>query len=257
MIGSIAGDIIGSLYEYNNIKTKQFELFQPHSHFTDGTIHTVALAETILDGGSYVDRLHKYFDLYPHADYGGMFHMWASAKTRIPYGSWGNDSAMRVSPVGYAYDSLDETLDRAAESAAVTHDHPEGIKGAQAVAAAIFMARTGKERDWITAFIGRRFEYDLSETISELRRRYSYNVSCQGTVPPALRVVLASRDYEHAVRLAISIGGDSDTIACIVGGIAQAIYGGVPELIKKETLSRLDDTLRSVTLRFCETYGCG
>ena len=231
MLGAISGDIIGSVYEGNNIKTTNFPLFSENSHFTDDTVLTVATADCIINNEDFSEIYQEYFRRYPHAGYGGTFFMWALSKEKHPYNSWGNGSAMRVSPVGFAYNSLDEVLFNAKQSAEVTHNHPEGIKGAQATAAAIFLARTGNNKDEIKRYIENKFEYNLGESIISIRSWYKFDISCQGTVPPAIIAFLESDDYEDAIRKAISIGGDTDTIACITGGIAQAYYGAVPENI--------------------------
>jgi ADP-ribosylglycohydrolase len=256
MLGAIAGDIIGSIYEARPIKTTQFPLFHRHSHPTDDTVLTIALADSILSGRDYVDNLKEYFCRYPEAGYGVAFARWAMSIKRAPYNSWGNGSAMRVSPVGFAYASLDEVLDRAKASAEVTHNHPEGIKGAQATAAAIFLARSGTAKSGVKEYVEKQFGYDLNEPLDELRRRYSFDVSCQGTVPAALVAFLDAEDYEDAVRKAISVGGDSDTLACITGGIAQAFYGSVPVHIRKKVYELLDDDLRGIVRRFCARYRC-
>jgi ADP-ribosylglycohydrolase len=257
MLGAIAGDMIGSVYEARPIKTTEFPLFDRLCHPTDDTILSVALADSILTGREYLLNLKDYFSRYPHVGYGESFAKWAFSLSTAPYQSWGNGAAMRVNPVGFAYASLDEVLDQAMRSAGVTHNHPEGVKGAQATAAAIFLARSGKSKSAIKEYIQATFAYDLTEPMDQLREHYSFDVSCQGTVPPALIAFLASTGYEDAVRKAISLGGDSDTLACITGGVAQAFYGGVPAQIKLETLKRLDKHLKGVVLKFCERFGCG
>ena len=254
MIGAIAGDIIGSVYEADPINNTDFPLFGEYCCFTDDTVLTVAVADCILHGGSYVDKFHEYFHWYPAAGYGASFTYWAAGRNERPYNSWGNGSAMRVSPVGFACDSLDEVLERAKRSAEVTHDHPEGIKGAQATAAAIFLARTERDRDRIRDYVERTFDYDLSRSLEEIRPGYSFNESCQETVPESIVAFLESTDYETAVRNAISLGGDADTMACVAGGIAEAYYGGVPDEIRNRALDRLDDRLRTVTEEFCRRF---
>ena len=256
MLGAIAGDIIGSIYEARPIKTTQFRLFHPLCRFTDDTVLTVALADSILHGSPYVDLLKAYYRAYPNAGYGGSFHQWARSEDSRPYNSWGNGSAMRVSPVGFAFDSLEEVLDQARRSAEVTHDHPEGIKGAQAVASAVFLARTGRDKDFIQAYVEATFGYDLGTPLDQIRETYEFDVSCQGSVPQAIRAFLESSDFEDAIRRAISIGGDSDTIACMAGGIAQAFYGGVPEEIARRVYEILDDPLGDTTRKFTESFGC-
>jgi ADP-ribosylglycohydrolase len=256
MIGAIAGDIIGSIYESRPIKTTAFPLFHKHCHPTDDTILTVALADSILNGVDYVRCLKDYFVRYPHAGYGASFARWAMSMSTRPYNSWGNGSAMRVSPVGFAYSSLDEVLAQAQRSAEVTHNHPEGVKGAQATAAAIFLARSGQTKAAIKEYIEKAFAYDLSPRLDDLRPEYQFDVSCQGTVPPAIIAFLESTDFEDAVRKAISLGGDSDTLACITGGMAHAFYGGVPVSIKATVYSLLDAHLARVTREFTERFNC-
>jgi ADP-ribosylglycohydrolase len=250
MLGAIAGDIIGSVYEFDNVKTKDFSpLFHPRAVFTDDTVLTVALADSILSGRPYRDCLVAYYRRYPDAGYGERFRRWAERGPQAPYGSWGNGSAMRVSPVAYAYDELDAVLRAAADSAAVTHDHPEGVKGAQAIAAAVFLARRGEGKDAIARYIERTFGYDLSVPLDRIRPGYLFDVSCQGSVPPAVRAFLESSDWEDAVRNAVSLGGDSDTLACMAGAIAQAHYG-LPQAVEHEVRARLDPALLDVIDRF-------
>jgi ADP-ribosylglycohydrolase len=255
MLGAITGDIIGSVYEgkvaWQSARTPRFKpLFHPLARFTDDTVLTVAVAESILRGGDLVDLFKDYARSYPGAGYGGTFRRWAASESREPYQSWGNGSAMRVSPVGYAYDSLDEVLLRAKWTAEVTHNHPEGIRGAQATAAAVFLARTGSDKEQIRDYVERKFGYRLDARIDDIRPRFDFDVSCRGTVPPAILAFLESTDYENAVRLAVSLGGDSDTLGCIAGGIAQAYYGGVPDEIRTQARDRLNDHLRSVLDQF-------
>lgn len=257
MIGAIAGDIIGSIYEGRPIKTTDFPLFGRHCHPTDDSVLTVALADSILHGTDYVLSLKDYFHRYPHVGYGGSFVRWAMSLSTSPYNSWGNGSAMRVSPVGFAYDTLDEVLEQARRSAAATHNHPEGIKGAQATAAAVFMARTGKSKEEIKQYVEQTFTYDVSQRLDDVRPTYQFDVSCQGTVPPAIIAFLESDDFEDAVRKAVSLGGDSDTLACITGGIAHAFYGGVPVSIKAKVFELLDSHLTSVTREFTQKFACG
>lgn len=250
MIGAIAGDIMGSIYEWHNIKTKKFSLFSDHCYFTDDTVLTVALADSILTGTPYADNLKTFYRLYPRRGYGSSFHEWAQSQRSEPYNSYGNGAAMRISPVGYAYNDLHTVLDKAAEFTSVTHNHPEGIKGGQATAAAIFLARTGKSKDEIKAYIEETFQYDLSKHVDEIRPSYRFDVSSQGTVPQAIRAFIDSTDFEDAIRNAISLGGDSDTLACITGGIAQAFYGGVPASIEIMVYAILDERLGEITQEF-------
>jgi ADP-ribosylglycohydrolase len=254
MIGAIAGDIIGSVYEHHRIKSKDFPLFGPGSTFTDDTVLTVAVADAILTCRPYLESIREFGQRYPHAGYGGSFRRWLRADDPRPYGSWGNGAAMRVSPVGWAYASEDEVLRQAAMTAAITHDHPEGIKGAQATALAVYWARTGADKGAIRAGIAERFGYDLGRSVDDIRPTYAFDVSCQGTVPEAIIAFLDSTSYEDAVRNAVSLGGDSDTLACIAGGIAGAHYGGVPASIRAEVRDRLTPDLWQVAEAFCGAY---
>ncbi len=254
MIGAIAGDIIGSVYEWNNIKTTDFPLINDASFFTDDSVLTIALADSILTGTPYSTLLKEYYTLYPNAGYGGMFSRWARSDKNEPYNSYGNGAAMRISPVGFGFSTLDSVMAKAEEYTAVTHNHAEGIKGAQATAAAIYLARTGNDKDQIRGFIQMRFGYDLSRSLDEIRPGYKFDETCQGTVPEAIIAFLESNSYENAIRLAISLGGDSDTIACITGGIAQAFYGGVPEGIEKLVYKKLDAKLGKVTRSFMRKF---
>ena len=257
MLGAIAGDVIGSVHEGTCTKTKEFPLLTPASRFTDDTVLTAAIADCLLHGLDYVDALHDYFHAYPNAGYGSTFWLWANSRRREPYNSWGNGSAMRVSPVAYAWTTLDEVLVEAKRSAEVTHDHAEGIRGAQAVAAAVFLARSGGTKEQIRRYIEERFEYFLGETLDELRPTYRFDASCQWSVPQSIIAFLESTEYEDAVRNAISLGGDADTMACIAGAIAEAYYGGVPAAIAEAVLGRLDDRLRRIVRKFGERYGTG
>lgn len=254
MLGAIAGDIIGSVYERDNIKTTEFSLFQARSRFTDDTVLTVAVADRILNGGDYARVFREYYASYPGAGYGGMFHRWAQSAGAGPYNSFGNGSAMRVSPVGFAMGSMDEVLAEAQISAEVTHNHPEGVKGARATASAIYLARTGATKKDIRDFIEESFGYDLREPVDEIRKHYGWDVTCQGSVPQAITAFLESDGFEDAVRLAVSIGGDSDTIACITGGIAHAFYGSVPDPIEREVMARLDGRLAEVVTGFMRRF---
>ncbi len=254
MIGAIAGDIIGSVYEWDNIKTKEFVLFSEGCFFTDDTVLTVALADSILTGTPYAENMKRFYHWYPHAGYGGRFHQWAQTTNSKPYHSWGNGAAMRISPVGYAFDDLETVLEKAREFTEITHNHPEGIKGGQSTAAAIFLARQGKTKDEIKEFVEKNFGYDLSRHVDEIRLDYAFNESSQGTVPQAIRAFYDSTDFEDAIRTAVSLGGDCDTLTCITGGIAQAFYGGVPEDIQDKVYEILDDRLGEITQRFMERY---
>lgn len=254
MLGALTGDIIGSVYEWNNIKTTNFPLFQEQSHFTDDSVLTVALAESILTGEEYAATMVRYCRSYPDAGYGGNFLRWAQSDNAAPYSSWGNGAAMRISPAGWAFDSLAEVLLKAREYSLPTHGHPEGIKGAQATAAVVYLGRTGATKPEIRSYVARQFGYDLSRSCAEIRPHYTFDVSCQGSVPQAITAFLESHDFESAIRLAVSLGGDSDTIAAIAGSFAEAFYGGVPEAIAARTLEFLDEPLRRVTAEFEEKF---
>ena len=274
MLGAITGDIIGSIYEANNIKTKKFDLFTDKNRFTDDTVMTFAVAEALMNGGgneNFIRFMKRYGLLYPRAGYGGTFVRWLASDTTEPYNSWGNGSAMRVSSCGWIAnldipieEGLKLTEDLAKKSAEVTHNHPEGIKGAQATAVSIFFMRHGKSKnaikeykDKLKDYIKDRFEYDLDFTIDEIRPIYRFDVSCQGSVPPAIVSFLESENFEDAIRNAISIGGDSDTIGAITGSIAEASYG-IPEDIKEKAMSYLDGRLKGVYenwIKFVESLG--
>ncbi len=254
MIGAIAGDIIGSVYEHRPIKTKDFPLFHPRCRCTDDSVLTVAVADAILSGRSYRDALHEIGRRYPNAGYGGSFIGWLASPDPQPYNSWGNGAAMRVSPVGFAFPSAGEVLEQARRTAEVSHNHPEGVKGAQASALAVLLARTGAGKEAIRSEITRCFGYNLNRTVAEIRPSYSFEISCQNTVPEAIIAFLDSESYEDAVRNAVSLGGDSDTLACITGGVAEAFYGGIPEEIRAEVEARLPGDLYEITDRFVRTY---
>lgn len=252
MIGAIAGDIIGSVYEWNNIKTKDFVLFTQRNFFTDDSVLTVALADSIMTGKPYDENMRRFYSWYPDAGYGGSFRKWANNPETGPYNSWGNGAAMRISPVGFAYDDLETVLKKAKEFTEVTHNHPEGIKGGQATAAAILMARQGKSKDEIKTYIEKEFGYDLSRHVDEIRPTYEFNESSQETVPQAIRAFIDSTSFVDALRTAVSLGGDSDTLACITGGIAQAFYKGVPEDIQIRVYRILDNRLKGITQVFMD-----
>jgi ADP-ribosylglycohydrolase len=255
MIGAIAGDIIGSVYEFHWIKTKEFPLFDPGCRFTDDSVLTVAVAEAILSGRSCLDTIREIGRRYPGSGYGGYFRNWLHSSDPRPYNSWGNGSAMRVSPVGFAFDKLEKVLEEARHSAEITHNHPEGIKGAQATALAVFLARTGQTKEQIRDEITSRFHYDLDRTLDQIRPSYAFDESCQRTVPEAIIAFLESTSYEDAIRNAVSLGGDSDTLACITGGIAEAFYGEVPVLIRLKVRELLPPDLWEITERFCQKFG--
>ncbi len=255
MLGAIGGDIIGSVYEARPTKSTAFQLFSSGSRFTDDSVLTVAVAEVLLDAGDYAEAYRRYYRTYPDAGYGATFQQWASGAVDGPYGSFGNGSAMRVSPVGWLLSSLEDVLEEAARSASVTHDHPEGIKGAQATASAIYLARTGANIDGIRAFITEEFGYDLARTPDQIRPAYGFDVTCQGSVPESIICALTSRSYEDAIRLAVSLGGDADTMGAIAGSIAEALHGGVPDVIREQILARLDVPMAEVLERFYALVG--
>jgi len=256
MLGAIAGDVIGSIYEFANTNATDFSLFDPPRFFTDDTVLTVAVADALMSGQGYVAKFKDYFDRYPRSGFGGMFFEWARSDRTEPYNSFGNGSAMRVSPVGFAFDSLEEVLVEAEKSAAVTHNHPEGIKGAQATAACIYLARVGRTKEQIQEYVVSTFGYNLDDSLELIRERSVFDETCQGSVPQAITAFLHSNDFEDAIRKAVSLGGDSDTIACITGGIAEAFYGGVPPEIACAVLERLDASLRVVVEAFRKKYRC-
>jgi len=260
MYGAILGDIIGSPYEFDRgSKTKDFPLFSRCSEFTDDTVMTIAVAEAFLDmqfaeeDDVTRDRLISYLQewgrRYPHAGYGLRFSRWLRDKYPEPYNSWGNGSAMRVSAVGWLFDDLQMTRAMARLSASVTHNHPEGIKGAEATASAIFLARTGSTKEEIKAYIEENFHYDLSRSCDEIRPDYYHVESCQETVPEAITAFLEGQSFEDVIRTAVSLGGDCDTLTCIAGSIAEAFYG-VPEELKAECRKRLPENLLDVLQRF-------
>jgi len=254
MIGAIAGDIIGSIYEHHRIKTKDFPLFDDRCYFTDDTVLTIAVADAILLKRPYQQSIAEIGRRYPNAGYGGSFRKWLRSDDPLPYNSWGNGSAMRVSPVGLAFSSEAEVLHQAKLSAEVSHNHPEGIKGAHATALIVYLLRTGSGKEDVRARIAGEFEYDLNRTVDDIRPDYSFDVSCQGTVPEATIAFLDSDSFENAIRNAISLGGDSDTLACIAGGFAEAYYG-VPDDIQEWALERLTPDLLEIVKDFISVYG--
>lgn len=255
--GAIIGDIVGSRFETMSYKRKDFQLFAYSSCFTDDTVMTIAVAEALLTDGNFAAAMQKWGRRYPRAGYGGKFIEWIFADDPKPYGSWGNGSAMRVSPCGLMARSLEEALELARQSAAVTHNHPQGIRGAQAIAAAVYMAKTGCSRAEIRAFIEKN-GYPLNRTLNEIRPGYGFDVSCQGSVPEAILCFLESADFEDAIRNAISLGGDSDTIAAMAGSIAWVYYsrenGSTPKMkeIWAEACRYLPDDMLCVVQELSE-----
>lgn len=254
ILGAVTGDIIGSVFEWNNVKTTDFQLFNPRTDFTDDSVLTIATMDSILSGMDYAAAYQSYGRNYPGRGYGGYFSSWIHVPDPRPYNSFGNGSAMRVSPVGWAYDNLDEVLYQAKRSSEVTHNHPEGIKGAQATAVAVFMARKGSGKGDIKKYVQDTFGYDLERRIDDIRPGYRFNETCQGTVPEAIIAFLESNDYEDAIRLAISLGGDSDTLACITGGIAEAFYKEIPGWIVENTLRLLPSEVINLIREFSAKY---
>ena len=254
MFGAIVGDIAGSTYERRNFKFESCQIFADGSQFTDDTVLTLATADYFIFGGSYAEVYRQFGRNYPRAGYGGNFIKWFLAENPRPYNSWGNGSAMRASPIGWVAEDLEWALTEAKKSAEVTHDHPNGIKGAQAVVAAVFLARRGKTKDEIKNFISQNFNYDLDRTLDSIRPGYIFEVSCEGSVPEAIIAFLESTDFESAIRKAISIGGDSDTIACISGAIAHAFYGEIPQWMIDHCYKLLDVAQRSIISDFWERY---
>ncbi len=254
MLGAIAGDVIGSVYEASPIKTTDFPLFDDYCRFTDDTVLTVAIAAAVLGNHDYRNSVRRYGLRYPNAGYGGSFFKWLLSSQAEPYHSWGNGAAMRVSPVGFAFNSIEDVLLEAKRSAAITHNHPEGIKGAQATALAVFLSRQGESKKAIRSELSRRFSYDLDRRLEDIRPYYHFDVSCQGSVPESIIAFLTSVDFEDAIRQAISLGGDSDTMACIAGGIAQAYYGKIPDSIAWGVRDKLPKEFLAIIDTFNETY---
>jgi ADP-ribosylglycohydrolase len=256
IIGAVAGDIIGSSYEFHNTKRTEFELFTRDSYFTDDSVLTMATMDALLNNAPYAGTYRDYGRRFPRRSYGDRFEEWIKSENPAPYNSYGNGAAMRVSPIGWYCDSIKEVMQEAKKSAEVSHNHPEGIKGAQAVAASVFLARKGKTKEEIKEYITGTFGYNLDRTISQIRPFYQYDLSCQGTVPQALTAFLESSDYESAVRLAVSLGGDSDTVACITGGIAEAFYGEIPvEIVNIVRVIVGPDLIEDVVVPFSRKYG--
>lgn len=257
IIGAIAGDIIGSSHEFHPIKTKEFSLFNKRSRFTDDTIMTLAVAKWLINDKNskeeLVKQLQKWGNKYPNGGYGRMFNNWLHTKNPEPYGSWGNGSAMRVSPVAWVGDTLEEVQKLAKASSVVTHDHPEGVKGALATADAIYLARIGSSKEEIKDHVEVRYGYNLDRTVDEIRPYYSFDVSCQGCIGESIVCFLDAEDYEDTIRNCISLGGDADTMAAIAGGIASA-YWEVPRDIQYKAINRLDYELLNVLIEFEDRF---
>lgn len=262
MIGAIIGDIVGSRFEgrRRNIKTKEFDLFHAWCHFTDDSVMSLAICDALLHAepdksdlpSKAVESMQWVGRLYPHCGYGGSFRGWLRSDDPQPYNSYGNGAAMRVSGCGHVANSLEEVASLSYAVTAVTHNHPEGIKGAEATAVAVYLARTGKSKQEIKAYITEHY-YPLDFTLDSIRETYRFDVSCQGSVPQALVAFFESTDFEDAIRNAISIGGDSDTIAAISGSVAEAYYG-VPDNLRQQALTLLDDRLQKILQEFEAQY---
>lgn len=250
MIGAIIGDIIGSYYEWRPTKSKDFELFPKGASFTDDTVMTVAVADAILNNKDYGRSMQEWGRKYPNAGFGRSFKKWLNQDNPTPYNSYGNGSAMRVCSIGWAFDNIDEVIEQARLSAIVSHDHPEGIKGAQAVALAVYMARKGSEKENIKQEISSRFDYNLDRTLDTIRPTYKFEVSCQKSVPESIISFLESTYFEDAIRNAISLGGDSDTQACIAGAISEAFYRNIPSHLINKGLSYVDNSMKDTMDRF-------
>ena len=265
MYGSILGDIIGSPYEFDRgKKTKDFPFFDKGATFTDDSVMTIAIAEALMqaiaDGvidneaatkDLIIDSMHKWGHRYPDAGYGGRFYYWLKNNSREPYNSYGNGSAMRVAAAGWLFDNLETTRKVARWTSEVTHNHPEGVKGAEAIASAIFMARKGSSKEEIKEYIINEFGYDLSRTCDKIRPDYYHVESCQETVPEAITAFMEGNDFDDVIRTAVSLGGDCDTLTCIAGSIAEAYYE-VPITMKKECENKLPENLRAILISFSE-----
>ncbi len=251
MMGAIAGDVVGSVYEFKNIKTKDFQLLGPRNAFTDDTIMTVAVADALLTGEEIAKKMREWGRMYPHptGGYGRNFARWLHEEDSKPYGSYGNGAAMRVSSAAWLADSEAECVALAKASAMPTHNHPEGIKGAEATAWTIWRARMGASPETLRKEIACRFGYDLSRTCEEIRPNYRFDESCQGTCPQAFTAVLEAKSFEDALRLAVSLGGDADTLTAIAGSIAEARFG-IPKNLGRKILGYLDQPLQRVVARF-------
>ena len=258
MLGAIFGDIVGSVYEFNNTADLHFPLLSRYSRPTDDSFMTLAVARALMETwgqpddairAALVREMRDFGARYPNGGYGGRFSDWLAADDPQPYGSFGNGSAMRVSPVGWLCGTMEDTLHMARLTAEVTHNHPEGIKGAQAIAAGVFLARAGQDKDAILRSLTERFHYDLTRTLDEIRPTYGFYEICQKSVPEAIRAFYEGETYEDVIRRAVALGGDSDTIACMAGALAEAYYG-MPEAFQKEALARMDSFQRGVVRDF-------
>lgn len=258
MLGALVGDIIGSAYEFDNVKSVDFELFTQVTTFTDDSVMTLAVAKWLMEDEAHTPEglvrcMQELGRRHPYAGYGGNFILWLGSENPRPYESWGNGAGMRVSPVGMYATTIDEALALAAITASVSHNHPEGIKGAQAIAASVFLCRQGKSKVEIKAYVERLFGYDLNRRIADIRPHYVFDVSCQGSVPEAIIAFLEGNSFEEVIRLAVSLGGDSDTIACMAGAIAACCYP-IPEAIAHRCDELLTDDLREIKDNFVARY---
>lgn len=258
MIGAIIGDIVGSTYEFAPTKKYNFELLPAGSDYTDDTIMCVAVADAVLHRLPYGETMRKWGNMYPNpkGSYGGNFAAWLHSEKPMPYNSFGNGSAMRVAAIGWAFERITDVQMEAYHSAEVTHNHPEGIKGAVAVATAVYLARCGHTKADIKQRIEQQFSYDLSFDLLELKRTYSFDESCMGTVPVAIKCYLESKDFEDAIRLSVSMGGDADTLGCITGAIAEAGYGThtIPTPLFEAAINELPTDMREIVVEFIERY---
>lgn len=268
MLGAICGDMVGAPYEFDlSPKKKDFgPLFTDDTWYTDDSVMTTAVAEALMAVGKeenesiiktvLIVSLKKWGAMEPDAGYGGRFIQWLFSEDAHPYNSWGNGSAMRVSPAGWLYDTIEKTRKMARYTAEITHNHPNGVKGAESVAAAIFMARKGKSKEEIKEYIVKEFGYDLSRTCDEIRPKYRHDESCEGTVPEAFAAFLEGTDFEDVIRLAVSLGGDCDTLTCIAGSMAEAFYG-IPDVIEDEVIQRMSPAMFEIYNRFegCKING--
>jgi len=255
MIGSIIGDCIGSIYEWHKVETYDFDLFTDQTDYTDDSVMSLATCVSIMTGKSYGECYRDFGNRYPGRGYGGMFQTWLDSLTMSPpYDSFGNGSAMRVSPIGYAFNDPKKVLEEAKKSAECTHSHPEGIKGAQATALAVYMARVGKPKSEIKRVISKAFKYDLDRTLADIAPVYHFDGTCQGTVPEAIICFLESESFLDAIKKAIRLNGDSDTLACITGGIAQAFYKEIPKDIAQKVVELLPEEFQNIIRDFYKTY---
>lgn len=257
MIGAIIGDYVGSAYEFHNTKDYSFEMITPQSEITDDSIMSIAIADAILQSKPYAERMRYWGHKYPNPKgaYGGSFSSWLRSNNPQPYNSWGNGAAMRVSPIGWAFSGLEQVLLQAKLSAECTHNHEEGIKGAQATATAIYLTRQGETKQWIKKYIESKFGYNLSFKIADIKESYKFDESCQGTVPPAIVCYLESTSFEDAIRLAVSLGGDSDTLGCITGSIAEANQAySIPVDIMEAALNTVPSSLKTIVRQFADKY---